>query len=113
MKVTVSRIKTGEPTSLEAFADKHNLELMLRERPEWTGKARWEAQFKDVVVFKGDEGDQHLAGWGVTAEEAVDHYCGLLADRQIVRKDGLLGTGEKEVRCPENWSSTSFSSSDL
>lgn len=112
MKVVVRRARSNEPTVFGEFAEKYGLVLNLVERPDWVqlelGKDQWEAYFEDVSVMKGGYPD-FVKGWGATQEDAVSHYAAIIADKQIIIPTaGLFGGKDKEIRCPDKWSDTSF-----
>lgn len=88
-------------TSLEDFADKHGLTLLVGERTAncWTND-RFYARFKHISV-KNKDGDGFcvVMGDGPTADEAICKYADAISGRTIV-----IDTTEKshkEIQVPQ------------
>ena len=95
MKTTV---KLQPRSTLEEFADKHGLEMEVRERPEYLNPDYvFYAQFKGVEVLEG----RILAsayGEGNTPEEAIAAYAQEISEKHIVID--AYKTSRREIFAP-------------
>lgn len=82
MKTTVARF-AGGPCTLEEFADKHGLEMVVRERPATMNLPRFYASFEDVEISRGVTLTSTF-GDGASPEEAVRNYARRIAGGRLV-----------------------------
>lgn len=86
-----------ESTPIDEFADKHNLVMLVRERPPHINAARFYAMFEDVVVKEGG----CLAGVygdGATELEAINDYAKQISSRCLIV--GANKLGRREIFAP-------------
>lgn len=69
--------------TLEGFAEKHNLKLVLKEfGPD--SRYRWSAGFEAVDRLEGGMIISER-GWGQTQDQAVESFMKIISDRILVR----------------------------
>ena len=89
MEITVEKV---ERTTIEKFAQSHNLKMKITERNynlRKQGLSRWYASFKDCDV-KGDGVLIGIFGNGETQEEAIKDYAKKInLQTLVVQKKGL------------------------
>ena len=89
MKIT---IKAKERMTLEDFADKHNLEMIVREH-DWG----WAAAF-DNIEIKDRSILISACGIGSDPEQAIADYKNRISEKTLVI--GAYTTQRKEIRVP-------------
>lgn len=96
MKTTIHRIPES---TIEAFAEKHGLEMEVRERGadrlSWT--KRFSAKFKGVEVI-GNHVLSSEFGGGDTPEEAIQAYAQSISEK-LITPDGV-SSNRREIKCP-------------
>lgn len=93
-----TEIKRVEESTLEAFADKHGLVMMVREREKKIGdQFRYYASFKHSEVREGAL-LCGLTGNGSTPEDAIKDYANLIQMRMLVVN--AMDTSRREIRVP-------------
>ncbi|MEE9214690.1 MAG: hypothetical protein V3U54_07825 [Thermodesulfobacteriota bacterium] len=81
MKIERHKLKK---VKLKDFAEKHNLTLVISERPKWNWKVgRYTAQFKNVEVKEGSF-LKSLYGDGENEENAVQDYISNISESTLV-----------------------------
>lgn len=98
----------GGPQTLESFADMHDLEMRVVERPQpprWAGSGgalpKYYAHFRHVEIVSGGMLISS-AGNGATPDEAIADYARVIAGQRLVYR---AGTPERrEFQAPNEWS---------
>ncbi len=91
--------------SLEEFATKHGLEMVVTERPldEWHRKRhspRYMARFRRVEVKQG-ACLASLRGEGNTPDEAIKDYMSQILGERMVYD--AMGNNRREITVPNEW----------
>jgi hypothetical protein len=82
MKIQLHEIET---TTIEAFAEKHDLLMDVHERKRPVGDpARYYASFRSAEAREGECGLRRLFGNGRTPESAIAEYAAMISLRLLI-----------------------------
>lgn len=90
----------GAPVSSDEFADRHELQMIVRERPRRLELSRFYASF-DGTEVKGDGVLIGMSGNGNSPEEAITDY--LTGIRGQVLVVDAWNDKRREIECPNDW----------
>ena len=95
--------KSYPVVSFEAFADEHELTIVINERPSSYKLPRYFAAFEHVEVM--ERGClASICGDGDTKVEAIRNYAARLAGERIA-VDAYTDK-RREIQCPNEWQAT-------
>lgn len=104
MKIRVDRV-AGGPCTLEEFADRHGLTMVVSERPlplvESMGLRRYYARFEPMVEVSDRGMLACIHGNGNSPEEAIADFAHRLRGEKLVI--GAYTAARREVQAPNEW----------
>jgi hypothetical protein len=99
MKITLKQL---ERLTIEDFADKHNLTMVVVERQATKGLMPFYAEFEgsEVIEHHGAKFIGSLFGDGWNPDEAIKDYAKKLSNKVLVF-NSFSKTDRKEIECPK------------
>lgn len=97
MKTTINRFG-GEFMTLEEFAERHDLEMVVTERTD-PKLPQWYAHFKDVEIMINGMLEGAFEN-GAKIEDAISNYRVMISRKRIVVNAGDSIAGRREIDVP-------------